>query len=466
MYWDRAVKMRQRGETVDLTKGSVVKGIIRFTVPLIFGQLLQQLYNMADAWVIGNFADNAAFAAVSSSGSLVFLIVGFFNGIAMGGGVVISHYFGAEDEKNVEKSIHTNLLFGIIASVLMTAVGLFFAPQILELMQVPEEVLPQSVLYFKIYFAGSATIIMYNIFMSIMQALGDSLRPLYYLAISSIVNIVLDILFVAGFHWSVAGAAGATVLSQGLSAVLCLLRMRRNEGCTGISLRKLRYYAPVMREVIRQGLPSGIQNSVISIGNVVVQTYVNSFGEYAMSGMGSHTKIQGFVFIPITAMSLTMSTFISQNLGAKEYGRAKKGAAFGIGSCVVTAELIGVAAYLFAPYFIGIFAKAEEAVAYGVIQERTVTLFYFLLAFSHSATGVLRGCGKSIIPMVTMLGFWCGFRVLYVTVAIRFFPVFQTVSLAYPITWSLSSIVFIWFLLKTDWVHAYELSGKKGAQDG
>lgn len=443
-------------ETVDLTKGSVAKGIITFTIPLILGQLLQQLYNMADAWVIGNFADNAAFAAVSSSGSLVFLVVGFFNGIALGGGVVISRYFGAGDEVNVEKAIHTNVLFGVIASVCMTIIGLFCAPQILKLMQVPENVLAQSVLYFKIYFAGSVTIVMYNIFMSVMQALGDSLHPLYYLAVSSIVNIALDILFVAGFHWGVAGAAVATVLAQGLSAVLCLRRMRKSEGCMRISFRKLVWHSYIMRDVIRQGLPAGIQNSVISIGNVVVQTNVNSFGEYAMSGMGSHTKIEGFVFIPIMAMSLTMSTFISQNLGAKEYGRAKKGAAFGIGSCIVVAEVIGVIAYIFAPAFIRVFAKAEEAIAYGVIQERTVTLFYFLLAFSHSATGVLRGCGKSIVPMVTMLGFWCGIRVLYVTVAIRFFPVFQTVCWAYPITWSLSSIVFLWFLVKTDWVHTYE----------
>lgn len=448
--------MKMNQETVDLTKGSVAKGIIGFTIPLILGQLLQQLYNMADAWVIGNFADNTAFAAVSTSGSLVFLIVGLFNGIAIGGGVVISRYFGAGDEKNVERAIHTNILFGIASSIAVTIVGVFGAPQILKLMQVPENVLPQSITYFQIYFAGSITIVMYNMFMSIMRALGDSLHPLYYLAVSSIVNVVLDLLFVAGFHWGVAGAAGATVLSQGLSAVLCILRMRKNEGYTRISWRKLKYHGYMMKDVIYQGLPAGIQNSVISIGNVVVQTNVNSFGEYAMSGMGSHSKIEGFVFIPIMAMSLTMSTFISQNLGAKEYERAKKGAAFGIFSCVAIAEVIGVIAFNFSPYFVRIFAKADEAVQYGVIMQKTVTLFYFLLAFSHSATGVLRGCGKSVVPMVTMLGFWCGVRVLYVTAAIRFFPVFQTICWAYPITWSLSSIVFLWFLLKTDWVHAYE----------
>lgn len=448
--------MKINQDTIDLTKGSVAKGIIGFTIPLILGQFLQQLYNMADAWVIGNFADNTAFAAVSSSGSLVFLIVGLFNGIAIGGGVVISHYFGAGDKKNVERAIHTNILFGIIASALVTVAGVLGAPQILKLMQIPDNVLPQSMLYFRIYFAGSATIVMYNIFMSVMRALGDSLHPLYYLAVSSVANIVLDILFVAGFHWGVAGAAIATVLSQGLSALLCIRRMRRNEGYTQISLKKLKYYGYLMKDVISQGLPAGIQNSVISIGNVVVQTNVNSFGEYAMSGMGSHTKIEGFVFIPIMAMSLTMSTFISQNLGAKEYERAKKGAAFGIISCVVVAELIGVAAFNLAPHLVHIFAKADEAVKYGVIMQRTVTLFYCLLAFSHSATGVLRGCGKSMVPMITMLGFWCGVRVAYVTIAIRYFPVFQTICWAYPLTWSLSSIVFLWFLLRTDWVHAYE----------
>ena len=184
-------------ETVDLTKGSVAKGIIGFTIPLILGQLLQQLYNMADAWVIGNFADNTAFAAVSTSGSLVFLIVGLFNGIAIGGGVVISRYFGAGDEENVERAIHTNILFGIAASAAVTIAGVFGAPRILQWMRVPENVLPESITYFQIYFAGSVTIVMYNMFMSVMRALGDSLHPLYYLAVSSIVNVALDLMFVA-----------------------------------------------------------------------------------------------------------------------------------------------------------------------------------------------------------------------------------------------------------------------------
>ena len=289
-----------------------------------------------------------------------------------------------------------------------------------------------------------------------MRALGDSIHPLYYLAFSSVVNVVLDLLLVAKFHQGVAGAAFATVLSQGLSMLLCLMRMRKSKDYTRISWKKIKWYPQMMKKVIQQGLPAGIQNSVISIGNVVIQTNINAFGEFAMTGAGAHSKIEGFVFIPITSMVLTLPTFISQNLGAKEYDRAKKGALFGILTSVILAEGIGLIVYVFSPQLIHIFAKSEEAVRYGVIQERIMTLFYGLMAFSHSATGVLRGSGRSIVPMVTMLGIWCGVRVLYVTIAIQIVPVFQTICWAYPLTWGLSSIVFLIYLLKSNWLHTYD----------
>ena len=448
--------MKANQGIMDLTKGSIAKGMIQFTIPVIFGQILQQLYSIADAWVLGNYADNTAFAAVSSTNSLIFLMIGLFNGTAIGGGVVISRYFGAKDEKGVEMAIHTNVLFGLIASVLVTLAGLFLVPQMIKLMKVPEDVLPQSLLYFRIYFAGSATVILYNVFTSIMRALGDSIHPLYYLAFSSVVNVILDLLLVAKFHQGVAGAAFATVLSQGLSMLLCLMRMRKSRDYTRISWKKIKWYPKMMKNVIQQGLPAGIQNSVISIGNVVIQTNINAFGEFAMTGSGAHSKIEGFVFIPITSMVLTLPTFISQNLGAKEYDRAKKGALFGILTSVILAESIGLIVYVFSPQLIHIFAKSEEAVRYGVIQERIMTLFYGLMAFSHSATGVLRGSGRSIVPMVTMLGIWCGVRVLYVTIAIQIVPVFQTICWAYPLTWGLSSIVFLIYLLKSNWLHTYD----------
>lgn len=445
---------------VDLTKGSIVKGIIQFAIPLFLGQLLQQFYNMADAWVVGNFADNDAFAAVSSGGSLTFLIIGFFNGISIGGGVIISRYFGAKEDKSVQKAIHTNFLFGIMASMLATTAGLIFVPGLLKLMRTPATVMPHSLVYFRIYFAGVSTVILYNICMSIMRALGDSLHPLYYLIFSSLVNVALDLVFVAGFHWGVGGAATATVIAQGLSVLLCLVRMCREPDETiRLDFRKLQFDKSIMSQVIRQGLPTGIQNSVISVGNIVIQSNINAFGAYAISGHGAYAKVEGFVFLPIMSMSMVLPTFISQNLGAREYGRAKKGAAFGILSGVILAELVGVVLYAGAPYALKFFVDSQEAVGYGIIHARTVAPFFFLLAFSHCAAGVMRGCGKSFIPMITMLLFWCGVRIVYVTLAVRQFPVFQTVSWAYPLTWSLSSVTFLIALFKLDWTHAFEMRG-------
>ena len=449
---------RFSGGSVSLTEGSIVKGMLSFAIPFFWGQLLQQMYNMADAWVVGNFADNAAFAAISSSASLIFLIVGFFNGIGIGGGVVISRYFGAGDEKKVEKSIHTNFLFGIIASVVCTVAGLLLVPHILRWMGTPTNVLPQSMIYFRIYCAGVSTVIMYNICMSIMRAVGDSLHPLYYLLLSSVINVALDMILVAGFHTGVAGAAAATVVSQGISAGLCVLRMCRGRDCVRLDFGKLRLEPSIMREVICQGIPTGIQNSVISIGNIVVQSNINSFGEYAIAGVGAYSRIEGFVFLPIMSMSMALTTFISQNLGAKKYDRAKKGAAFGIVSGVVTAELIGILFYLTSARLLRIFISSPEAIRYGVIHAKTVTLFFCLLSFSHCAAGVIRGCGKSVVPMVGMLAFWCGVRITYITVILKIIPEFRMIACAYPLTWSLTSVVFALFLAKSDWTHAFERS--------
>lgn len=440
----------------NLMEGSIVKGVVAFAVPVFMGQLLQQLYNLADAWVVGNFADNDAFAAVSSAGNLIFLITGFFNGIGIGGGVVISKYFGAKKQESVDCALHTNILFGILASVLSTIVGLLAVPQLLVLMNTPESVLPQSLLYFRIYFGGVATVIMYNICMSVMRALGDSIHPLYYLLVSSVVNVILDLLFVAVFQWGVGGAAFATVISQGLSTLLCILKMCKKDNYVPLQIRNLKYNRKMMGEVIRQGLPTGIQNSVISIGNMVVQTNVNGFGAYAMSGQGAYSKIEGFVFLPITSMSMTLPTFVSQNLGGGKPERAKKGALFGILSGVIMAELFGFLLYAIAPYALRLFVDSEEAIRYGTIHARTVSLFFFLLAFSHCAAGVLRGCGKSIVPMITMLSFWCGIRIIYVTQILKLIPEFRMISWAYPLTWSLSSIVFLIFLLKSDWTKQFQ----------
>lgn len=440
----------------NLLEGSVAKGILGFAIPIFWGQLLQQLYNMVDAWVIGNYADNASFAAVSSAGNLIFLIVGFFNGIGVGGGVVISRYFGAKDDKNVENAIHTNFLFGILASVVSTLVGVLLVPTILRWMGTPDNVLPQSLAYFRVYFGGVSTVIMYNICMSIMQAVGDSKHPLYYLMLSSIINMILDMIFVAGFHTGVTGAAIATVLSQGISVALCVFRMCKGKDRAKLDFKKLRIHRGIIMEVIYQGIPTGIQNSVISIGNIVIQSNINSFGEFAMSGVGAYSRIEGLVFLPIMSMSMALPTFISQNLGAKKYDRAKKGAAFGIASGVVIAELIGFVIFFGVSPLLRIFVSTPQAIAFGRIHARTVALFFCLLSFSHCAAGVIRGSGKAIVPMVGMLFSWCVIRIVYVTIALRIVPEFRMISCAYPITWSVTTVIFAVFLLKTDWVHSFE----------
>ena len=438
--------------TQALTSGSIPGSILRFALPLFLGQTLQQFYNMADAWVIGNFAENSAFAAVSSGGNLTFLIIGFFSGIGVGGGVVISRYFGARDKSSTQRAIHADFLFGLIASLVATVAGLTLVPWLLTLMHTPADVLPYSLQYFRVYFGGVTTIILYNICMSIMQAQGDSVRPLYYLFISSVANVVLDLLFVAVFHWGVTGAAIATVIAQGLSVVLCLVRMcREPEEHLRLDFRKLYWDKEMMRRIIRQGLPTGVQNAVISLGNVVIQSNINSFGASAMSGQGAYSKIEGFAFLSVTSMSMTLPTFVSQNLGAGNVPRAKKGALFGTLTTMVAAEITGVLMYIFIPQLLRLFISDPEAIAYGIIHARVDTLFYCLLALAHCAAGVLRGCGKSTVPMVIMLSCWCVLRSIYVTVILRFIHEFCMISWAYPITWGVSCILFVFYLYRLNW---------------
>lgn len=446
----------QKGAAVNMTEGPIIKSILMFALPLFVGQLLQQLYNMVDAWVIGNFANNDAFAAVSSAGSMTFLIVGLFNGISIGGGVIISRYFGAGDKENVVKAIHTNFLFGIIASVFGTVFGLLFVPHILQWMNIPESVMPNSLSYYSIYFGGVSTVIMYNICMSIMRALGDSIHPLYYLMISSGINVVLDLFFVAGFNWGVAGAATATVIAQGVSVALCIVKMCRSTEYTRLDFKKLHFYKDIMAEVIKQGLPTGIQTSVSSIGNIVVQSNINSFGAFAMAGVGAYAKIEGFIFLPIMSMTMALPTFISQNLGAQNYDRAKKGAKFGILFGVILAEILGIIFYVAAPTLLRIFLDTPESIEFGIVHIRIIALFFFLLALTHCSAGVLRGCGKAFIPMATMLAFWCGVRVTYVTCALKIVPEFKMIGWAYPLTWCLSAVTLFTIVLRMDWEKAFK----------
>lgn len=439
-----------------LLEGPIWKGIVSFAIPLFLGNLFQQLYNTVDSLIVGNFLGSDALAAVSSSGSLIFLLVGFFNGIAVGAGVVISKYFGAKDYENLKKAVHTDVAFGLAAGVFLTVIGMFLAPQILVWMGTPESVLPNSIIYFRIYFAGSLAFVMYNIVMGILQAVGDSRHPLYYLIFSSIVNVVLDLLFVGTFHWGVGSAAFATALSQAASAVLCFIRLVRTNEVYQVNIREIRFHMHILKQIIRIGLPSGLQNSLISIGNIVVQSNINKFGVMAVAACGVYSKIEGFAFLPITCFAMSLTTFIGQNLGARQYERAKRGAAFGITCSVTLAEVVGVIVYVAMPYLATAFDDSAEVVAIATKQAHTEALFFFLLAFSHCIAGILRGAGKSTVPMFTMLASWCIIRITYITITVHFIPKIQVIFWAYPLTWSISSVIFLIYFLKADWIHAFE----------
>ena len=448
--------MNTKTKSTLMTEGPIWKRMILFAIPLFLGNLFQQLYNTADSLIVGNFLGSDALAAVSSSGSLIFLMVGFFNGISLGAGVVIARYFGAQEKEKVQDAIHTTVAFGIVAGILLTVIGLIMTPTFLRWMGTPADVLKNSVLYFRIYFLGSIAFVLYNIFVGILQSVGDSRHPLIYLIISSMTNVVLDLLFIGVFGFGVGSAAVATILSQFLSAILCLIHLIRCKEDYRIHLKKIRFDFPMLKQIISNGLPSGFQNSIISFANVIVQSNINSFGKMAVAGCGAYSKIEGFGFLPITCFALSLTTFISQNLGARQYERAKKGAKFGVLCSITMAEIVGIIIFFAAPHLVAAFNSAPQVVAFGTAQARTITLFYFLLAFSHCIAGILRGAGKSTIPMFVMLICWCIIRVSYITIAVRIVPDIKVIFWAYPITWTLSSILFIIYYFKADWIHGFD----------
>ncbi len=445
-----------REQTRDMTSGSPYRLMIEFALPVLLSQIFQQLYNTADAFIVGRCLGTEALAAVTSSGTLIFLMVSFFMGMSMGAGVVISRFFGAGEDEQVSRAIHTMLTLGIVSGLILTVGGVLLTPVFLRWMRTDPQVMPQAVEYFRYYFLGGLALTMYNDCRSVMTALGDSKRPLYYLIFSSLLNIVLDCLFLAGFHWGVWSAAVATVISQAASVALCLAYLMRRGNQFTVEVRKLRFHRRILGMIVRCGLPSAVQNSVIGFANVIVQSQINGFGMMAMAAFGTNAKIEGFAFLPITSFNMASTTFISQNLGAKQYDRARQGARFSILAAVILAEAIGLAYYAFAPQLIGVFDKTPEVVALGTLQARTASLFYFLLAFSHSVAAVCRGAGKAFVPMVVMLSIWCVVRIAYIWAVTRLSDDIGLIYWAYPITWAISSVIYLLYYLFSDWIHGFD----------
>ncbi len=444
-----------RRDSMLMTRGEPRKVIMAFALPIFLSQLFQQLYSTADAWIVSEYLGDQAFSAVASSGSLIHLMISFFVGASMGAGVVISRYFGARDLDRMSRGVHTSVLISLICGVVLTLTGVLLAPHIPGWMNLDPKVIPYAVPYLRWYFAGSVALVMYNTFKGVMNAVGDSRRPLYYLIFSSLLNIALDWLFLGPMHLGIEWAAVATTISQAASAALCLVQLTKKDTVYRLSWDRLRMDGPILWEVLRYGLPTGVQNSVIGLANVMVQSHINTFGEVGTAACGAYAKIQGFAFLPITSFSMSLTTYIGQNLGANEYDRARAGARFGIWASMIMAEIIGLIVFFFARPLISIFIDSGEAVAIGVQQSSVESLFFFLLSFSHCLAGIFRGAAKAFVPMFVMLGVWCVFRIAYITVAMMIDHNIVLLFLAYPITWFISSAIYLLYYKKSDWIHGF-----------
>ena len=398
------------GNTLDMTKGSAWKLIVQFAVPVFLSQVFQQLYNTADALIVGRFLGDEALAAVSASGPLIFLLISFFTGLSMGAGVTISRYFGAGDYDRVSKAIHTDVMLGLISGVILTVVGVWLTPTFLRWMGTAPEVLPDAIAYFRYYFIGVLAVVMYNMCKSIMNALGDSKRPLYYLTFRPLPIIVLDLLFIGAFHWGVWAAAVATTISQAVSMILCMIHLMKKGTIYQVELKKLHIDREMLGQIIRYGLPSGVQNSVIGFANVIVQSNINSFGKVAMAAYGAYSKLEGFAFLPVTSFTMALTTFVGQNLGAGLHDRAKKGSRFGIIASVVIAEIIGVTMYLLAPQLVALFSprrRSSNSARARCARRRCSSACW------HTPTRLRRSAAAQARPSCRWLscccsGAWCG----------------------------------------------------------
>lgn len=435
-----------------MTTGSIQRNLLSFAIPIFLGNLFQQLYHTADSLVVGNFIGKESLAAISSIGSLTMLLIGLFQGIFVGAGVVISKSFGEGDKAAVQKAVHTTVALGLSGGVLLTVLGYYFAPPILVWMQTPPSVFNDAELYIRIYFLGIGTLILYNTASGILQAVGDSRHPLYFLIVSSVINIVLDLVFVAVLGMGIAGAAYATIIAQAVSAILSFRLLFTTGDIIKVRLKHIRFHKGFLAPILRLGIPSGIQNSVTSFANVILQSSINLFGPAAMAGNGAFMRIQGFAFIPITAFALALTTFTGQNMGAGEYERVRKGARFGAVFAMVLAETIGLLMYFGSEPLIALFSRDPEVIAFGVQKSHIASLFLWALALSHAMAGIFRGAGKSIVPMSVMLAVWCIFRIIFIQVGLSIVMDIRVVYWAYPVTWTISSVIFFIYYFSVDWM--------------
>ena len=427
----------------DMTEGNIWMHMIRFSVPMAIGLLFQQLYNTVDTLVVGQFVGKQAQAAVGSTGPIINTVVGFCAGLATGASVVISQRYGAHDREGLRKAVHTTVALTLLLSVIATAIGQVIILPMLRFMQTPEDVLSDSSLYLTIYFAGISGILFYNLGSGILRAVGDSRRPLLFLILSALLNTGLDLLFVVGFGMKVDGVALATVLSQIISAVMIMVALSRERGDYGIRWRKIRVDRESLREILRIGLPSSIQSAITAFSNVFVQSYINQFGSACMAGYGVYGKIDAFVLIPVQSISMSSTTFVGQNWGAKQPERAREGVRTAIWMSILSTAVLGLAVFILARPLMTLFSPEEDVIEYGIRFIHIVTPFYIAICFNQIYAGALRGVGDATAPTVIMLISFVAFRQVYLAVTKAMGAGFLAVALAYPVGWILCSTLLV-----------------------
>jgi len=450
---------KKKNYEIDMCNGPLLGKILLFAIPLMLSGVLQLLFNAADIVVVGRFAGHQALAAVGSTGALINLLINVFIGLSVGTNVMVANYYGANDERRVSETVHTAILSSIICGIALIFVGGFLSKPMLTLMGTPEDVLDQAALYMRIYFAGMPVIMLYNFGAAILRAIGDTRRPLYYLTIAGVLNVVLNLFFVIVLHMGVAGVALATVLSQIVSAALVLITLMKNEDCTRLELSKLKIYPSRLRKMIQIGLPAGLQGAVFSISNMLIQSSINSFGSIVMAGNTAAGNIEGFVYTAMNAFYQTALSFTSQNVGAGKYKRVGRVLLLCQACVMVIGIVLGNGAYLFGRQLLGIYSSDVEVISYGLIRMSYLCIPYFLCGMMDVMVGSIRGMGYSVMPMLVSLTGACGFRVLWIYTVFQLNRTLPTLYTSYPISWTLTAAAHL-----TCFLIAYKKLLKKAQQ--
>ena len=446
----------QKNNTL-MTSGTIWKEILFFSIPLVLGNLFQQLYNIVDSIIVGNVVGSHALAAVGAGGSVIQLLIGFCIGASSGAGVVTSQYYGAKNEEGVRKAVHTTLAISISAGIVLSVIGVLAAPAILKAMGTPEEVFEQAADYLQVYFAGIIFAIVYNMSAGILNAVGNSRRSLMYLVIAVVTNIVLDILFVYVFRMGVIGAALATDISQLVSCVFILRFLSKSREMYRVQLRKIRFYDHLLSRILKIGLPTGVQSIVISLSNIMVQSSINSFGATVMASYAAFNKIDGIILLPIMSISMAATTFCGQNFGACEVERVKKGMKTSVGMGTLYAIAAGAVMLIFGPYIIRIFTGEQAVIENGIYMMNLMYPFYWTLAIMNITIGAIRGTGRTMEGMVVSIFSLCVCRVIWIFAALRISHRLSLLILGYPITWIIGAVIMLVYIKRGRWLRVEEL---------